>query len=193
MEAKRRKTNDKGLDSDRLGHDPDTTDSAKVDPDRPGHDRDIADSAKVDIHITKLQRSLSLSNVVALMLSLTGHVAVFITPGIILGLAGSLVSCIILWCVGSLGVYTMALCFTEMATIFQKAGGPYLYVTETLGELPGFLVAYGYIALISGPFLAFISKTAALYVIKAFVIDADCDSEYYQAALQILAGWILRE
>ncbi|RUS76981.1 hypothetical protein EGW08_015268 [Elysia chlorotica] len=152
---------------------------------------DSATCAQIEVQQTKLQRSLSLSNVVALLLSTTGHVAIFITPSIILRLAGSLSSCMILLCLGSLGVYTMALCFTEMATTFQKAGGPYLYVTESLGKLPGFLIAYGYIALISGPFLAFISQTAALYIITAFVIDADCDSGEYKVATKILAGWIL--
>ncbi|GFS24202.1 Y+L amino acid transporter 2 [Elysia marginata] len=145
----------------------------------------------VGIQITTLQRSLGLSNVVALMLSATGHVAIFITPSIIVRLSGSLISCMVLWCLGSLGVYTMALCFTEMATIFQKAGGPYLYVTETLGKLPGFLIGYGYIALISGPFLAFLSQTAALYIITAIVMDADCDSGHFKTVKQILAGWIL--
>ncbi|GFO49301.1 Y+l amino acid transporter 2 [Plakobranchus ocellatus] len=140
---------------------------------------------------TELERSLGLFNTVTLMLSVTGHVAVFITPGIIIRLAGSLVSCLILWCLGSLAVYSMALCFIEMATIFQKAGGPYLYVTEAFGNIPGFLIAWGYIALISGPFLAFLSQTAALYIITAIVVDADCDSRWFKLCKQILAGWIL--
>ena len=166
-------------------------DNEGLDQDSQECERDSTNCTGVEIQITRLQRSLSLSNIVALMLSATGHVSIFITPSIILRLAGSLFSCMILWCLGSFGVYTMALCFTEMATIFQKAGGPYLYVTETLGKLPGFLIAYGYIALISGPFLAFLSQTAALYIIAAFVIDADCDGGDYKAVSQILSGWIL--
>lgn len=37
-----------------------------------------------------------------------------------------------------LGIFTMVLCFAEVASRFQDAGGPYLYARESFGALVGF-------------------------------------------------------
>lgn len=43
---------------------------------------------------------------------------------------------------GGLGVFTIVLCFAEVASRFDEAGGPYLYARETLGPRAGFLVGW---------------------------------------------------
>lgn len=140
---------------------------------------------------TTLKRHLTLFNVVVLLVSTTGHIAVFITPGSVLHMSGSVVTTLVLWCVGSFLVYTQALCFTEMGCIFQNAGGAYLYLTLTFGNLSGFLMVWGYIILVSGPFLAFTSQIAAVYVIRTVTSNSTCDIWWHEFAVQLLATWLL--
>ena len=139
----------------------------------------------------KMKRTLSLVNVVALLVSITGHISVFITPGSIVQVSGSIVSTLIIYCIGTFLVYTLALCFTELSTIFQGAGGPYLYLTQTFGNIYGFLFMWGYIILISGPFIAFCTQTTALYIIKAVVPSFNCSNVWYEISILFLAGWLL--
>uniref|UniRef100_A0A0B6ZXN1 Amino acid permease/ SLC12A domain-containing protein n=1 Tax=Arion vulgaris TaxID=1028688 RepID=A0A0B6ZXN1_9EUPU len=140
---------------------------------------------------TTLRRHLTLFNVLALLVSATGHIAVFITIGPVLAMSGSVVTTIILWCFGCFLVYTLALCFTEMDCLFQRAGGAYLYLTMTFGNLAGFLVVWGYIILISGPFNAFASRIAALYIIKAVTLNSECNIWWHEVAVHLLACWLL--
>jgi amino acid transporter len=42
------------------------------------------------------------------------------------------------WLLAGLGVLTIVLCFAEVASRFQEAGGPYLYVRESFGPFLGF-------------------------------------------------------
>ncbi|CAL1544819.1 unnamed protein product [Lymnaea stagnalis] len=106
-------------------------------------------------------------------------------------MSGSIISTLVFWIIGSFLVYTLSLCFTELGTIFQSAGGPYLYITLIFGNQYGFLVAWGYIILISGPFNAFAAKTASLYLLKAIMTDYDCQSNYFNSVVSILGGCIL--
>jgi APA family basic amino acid/polyamine antiporter len=43
---------------------------------------------------------------------------------------------------GGVGVFSVVLCFAEVASRFEDAGGPYLYVRESLGPLWGFQVGW---------------------------------------------------
>ncbi|XP_005092763.1 cystine/glutamate transporter [Aplysia californica] len=145
----------------------------------------------VEKETPQMRRSLSLFHVVALLVSITGHVAIFITPGSIVEMSGSVVSTLVIYGIGTFVVYSLALCFAELGTIFQGAGGPYVYLALTFGNIYGFLIAWGYIVLISGPFVAFASQTAALYIIRAIFPNMDCQNKWYDFSMVLLSGWIL--
>lgn len=48
------------------------------------------------------------------------------------------------WIIASLGSIALALVFGRLASRTNRYGGPYVYVKEHFGELPGFIVAWGY-------------------------------------------------
>ncbi len=48
------------------------------------------------------------------------------------------------WVVTSLGVILLSLIFAKLANQTLRTGGPYVYAQEAFGNLPGFLVAWGY-------------------------------------------------
>ncbi|ESO96319.1 hypothetical protein LOTGIDRAFT_202174 [Lottia gigantea] len=137
----------------------------------------------------QLKQTLSLVHCAAIMIAVTGHSSVFIAPTSILKSAGSPGAAIIVWLVGGLINMGLALCFAELGTMFPTAGGPYAFVMKGLGPLPGFLIMYGYVVLISGPFWAFLSYTAALYLVKP--VFPDCENESMNLGVKLLAGWIM--
>ena len=137
----------------------------------------------------KLKKSISLLSCSAILMAVTGHVSIFVSPSAILVASGSVGASIIIWLVGGVINMTQALCFAELGTVFPKAGGPYAYVLKTFGPLPGFLILWGYLILIAGPFWAFLGHTAALYLLKpAF---PNCSPP--ETGVRLLAGWIICE
>ncbi|XP_071091518.1 cystine/glutamate transporter-like [Haliotis cracherodii] len=137
----------------------------------------------------QMKRSMNLFHCTALLVSITGHSAVFIAPSTIIKYSGSVGMSLVAWMVGGLINLSLALCFTELGTMMPKAGGPYAFIYSTFGSLPGFLILWGYIVLISGPFWAFQSKTAAVYIVKA--IFPGCDVPEMEWGIKLFAAWII--
>lgn len=48
------------------------------------------------------------------------------------------------WILTATGGVFLAIVFAQLARVFPQAGGPYVYPRAAFGELPGFLVAWGY-------------------------------------------------
>lgn len=138
---------------------------------------------------TKLKKSINLIHCTAIMVAVTGHSSIFISPAAILRATGSIGASLVIWLTGGLINLGLALCFTELGTMIPHAGGPYAYVSNTFGPLPGFLIMWGYVVLIAGPFWAFLAYTAALYIVK--LVFPDCHEDRVETAVRLLAGWIM--
>ncbi|KAL8574591.1 hypothetical protein ACOMHN_061591 [Nucella lapillus] len=136
----------------------------------------------------QLKKSINLLHCTAIMVAVTGHASIFISPARILGVTGSIGASLIVWLIGGLINMGLALCFAELGTMLPKAGGPYAYVLRTFGPLPGFLIMWGYVVLIAGPFWAFLAYTAALYIIEAAF---NCHTADVDTGIKLLAGWIM--
>ncbi|XP_070187366.1 Y+L amino acid transporter 2-like, partial [Littorina saxatilis] len=137
----------------------------------------------------QLKKSINLLTCTAIMVAVTGHSSIFISPASILRLTGSIGASLVVWLIGGLINLGLALCFAELGTMMPQAGGPYAYVLKTFGPLPGFLIMWGYVVLIAGPFWAFLAYTAALYIVK--LVFPDCSSDTVETATKVLAGWIM--
>lgn len=48
------------------------------------------------------------------------------------------------WLIAAGGSIALALTFAQLASRTARSGGPYVYVQDTFGDLPGFLIAWGY-------------------------------------------------
>ncbi|XP_071094775.1 cystine/glutamate transporter-like [Haliotis cracherodii] len=136
-----------------------------------------------------LKKSINLFHCIAILVAVTGNSSIFISPGAIIGSAGSIGAALVVWLVGGLINMGLALCYTELATMFPCAGGQYAYVLNVLGPLPGFLMLYGYVIFVVGPSWAFLAYTSALYIMKP--LFPDCATENVELGIKLLAGWIL--
>lgn len=65
---------------------------------------------------------------------------IFGLPSVLAQHAGALSPLAIL--LGGLGIFSVVLCFAEVSSRFEDAGGPYLYVRKSFGPLVGFQVGW---------------------------------------------------
>ncbi|KAL3859651.1 hypothetical protein ACJMK2_009864 [Sinanodonta woodiana] len=144
---------------------------------------------KVESSGTQMKKSMNLLHCTAIMIAVTGHSSIFISPNAILKTTGSVGASLIVWLVGGLINWMLALCFAELGTMLPKAGGPYAYVMRTFGPLPGFLIMWGYVVFVAGPFWAFLAYTAGLYILQP--IEEVCRCTIPDSAVKILSGWIM--
>ncbi|XP_021349316.1 Y+L amino acid transporter 2-like [Mizuhopecten yessoensis] len=134
----------------------------------------------------RLKKSISFLHCTTILISMTGHISIFITPTAIFRYTESVAISLLIWCIGGLINMGVCLCFTEMGTIYPKAGGGYAYVLKVFGDLPGFMIMFGYIIMICCPFWAFVAYIASLYTIQPIL---GCRPS--EAAIKLLASWIL--
>ncbi|XP_060075529.1 large neutral amino acids transporter small subunit 2-like [Ylistrum balloti] len=139
-----------------------------------------------DVDHLQMKKSISLLHCTAILISVTGHISIFITPTAIFQYTESVGLSLLIWCIGGLINTGVCLCFTEMGTIYPKAGGGYAYVLKVFGDLPGFMIMYGYILMICCPFWAFVAYIASLYTLQPIL---GCRPS--EAAVKLLASWIL--
>jgi APA family basic amino acid/polyamine antiporter len=76
------------------------------------------------------------------------------TPGLLLGL----------WVLGGILTLFGALAYGELAAAFPRAGGQYVFLTETFGPLWGFLYGWTFLLAINTGFIAAVSVAFAKYL-----------------------------
>ncbi|XP_064598832.1 Y+L amino acid transporter 2-like [Liolophura sinensis] len=116
----------------------------------------------------RLDRFMSLGHFVVILVASTGGQSVFISPGPVLQYSGSVGLALIIWFAGGILNLLLALCFTELGTLFPEAGGPYVFTLRTFGSMPAFLTAWGYTILVVSPAWALLAYITALYSVQPF-------------------------
>ncbi len=66
--------------------------------------------------------------------------SIFVMPGAVAGLAGAASPLAVL--LAGAGIFLVVLCFAEVGSRFEEAGGPYLYTREAFGPAIGFQVGW---------------------------------------------------
>ena len=142
---------------------------------------------EVQYETIKMKKSITFLHCTAMLVTVTGHVSIFISPTIVLAKAGSIGMTLIMWVIGGFVNLCQALCFTELGTMFPHAGGPYSYTLQVFGPMPAFMILWGYYLLINGPFWAFVAYGASVYILQPFF--PTCRPP--EIGVKILAGWML--
>lgn len=137
----------------------------------------------------RLDRFMSLGHFVVILVASTGGQSVFISPGPILQYSGSVGLALIIWFAGGILNLLLALCFTELGTLFPEAGGPYVFTLRTFGSMPAFLTVWGYTILVVSPAWALLAYITALYSVQPFF--SGCSPPLL--GVRLLAAVILRE
>jgi amino acid transporter len=119
----------------------------------------------------RLPRRLGLWSAVAVLVGSTIGGGIFRTPAVIAGRVPEPVLMLVVWVLGGLLALCGALTYAELAAMFPRSGGVYVYVREGFGRLPAFLFGWSELLLIRASALGAIATPFAEYLLRSLGFD----------------------
>src|SRR2546430_11538517 len=119
----------------------------------------------------RLPRRLGLWSAVAVLVGSTIGGGIFRTPAVIAGRVPQPVLMLLVWVLGGLLALCGALTYAELAAMFPRSGGVYVYVREGFGRLPAFLFGWSELQLIRASALGAIATPFAEYLLRSLGLD----------------------
>src|SRR6266851_4559786 len=128
-------------------------------------------SAPVDRWGDRLPRRLGLWSAVAVLVGSTIGGGIFRTPAVIAQRVPAPGLMLGVWVLGGLLALCGALTYAELAALFPRSGGVYVYVREGFGRLPAFLFGWAELLLIRASALGAIATPFAEYLLRSLGLD----------------------
>src|SRR5437773_378947 len=119
----------------------------------------------------RLTRRLGLWSAVAVLVGSTIGSGIFRTPARIAAYVPAPVSMFGVWVLGGLLALCGALTYAELAALYPRSGGVYVYIREGFGRLPAFLFGWTELLLIRASALGAISTPFAEYLLRSLGLD----------------------
>lgn len=114
--------------------------------------------------MTELRRTLSQRDLIFIVVGTTIGSGIFLTPGNVLGSAGSGGVALLVWIVGGLLSLLGALTFAELGAAKPDAGGLYVYLRDAFGTALAFLFGWTMLLVIGSGSLATLAAAFPRYV-----------------------------
>ncbi|KAG0004006.1 hypothetical protein BGZ79_010539 [Entomortierella chlamydospora] len=141
---------------------------------------DEDDSDTIDVHIIPLstseaidrqrgdlQKNVTFSNGLTLVVGIIIGSGIFASPGPVLAYSKSVGVSLIIWFVSGLLAFAGALCYAELGSAMPSSGGgEHAYLNHAFGSLPAFLFSWTSIALLKPAGNAIICVVFAEYVVN---------------------------
>ena len=118
-----------------------------------------------------LPRKLGLWSTIAVLVGSTIGSGIFRTPATIASHIDTVPMFALAWVVGGLVALAGALTFAELATMYPRSGGIYVYVREAFGRLPAFLFGWAELVILRPAAYGAIGLTSAEYAWRTFGVD----------------------
>jgi basic amino acid/polyamine antiporter, APA family len=112
----------------------------------------------------QLKKQITLYSLIMIAIGSSIGSGIFKTPSEIAGYLPTEGWMFMVWIAGGLVALCGALTFAEIASLFPKAGGFYVYLKEAFGELPAFLYGWTMLLVINTGSLAALSLVFASYL-----------------------------
>src|SRR5947199_2458061 len=119
----------------------------------------------------RLPRRLGLWSAVAVLVGSTIGGGIFRTPAIIAERVPAPLPMFGVWILGGLLALCGALTYAELAALFPRSGGVYVYIREGFGRLPAFLFGWTELVLIRASALGAIATPFAEYLLRSIGRD----------------------
>lgn len=116
----------------------------------------------------RLPRSLGLYSAVAVLVGSTIGSGIFRVPSTVAHDVGSLGAIALIWITGAIVALFGALTLAELAAIFPRSGGIYVFIREAYGPLPAFLFGWTELLVIRPSALGGIAMIFAAYAASLF-------------------------
>jgi basic amino acid/polyamine antiporter, APA family len=114
--------------------------------------------------MTKLAKDLTLYGLIMVAIGSSIGSGIFVTPSQIASEVPSSGMILAVWILGGLVSLTGALTFSELASLFPRAGGIYVFLKEAYGGLFGFLYGWAYLLIITSGSIAVLSLAFSYYL-----------------------------
>jgi APA family basic amino acid/polyamine antiporter len=138
----------------------------------------------------RLPRSLGLWAAIAVLVGSTIGSGIFRTPAAIATRVPDPLPMLGVWALGGLLALCGALTLAEMAGMYPKSGGVFVYLREAWGKLPAFLFGWTELLVIRASALGAISTVFAEYLVRSLGYDPSVapysDTVHYVAAAAII-------
>src|SRR5213083_3747780 len=128
-------------------------------------------STPVDRWGDRLPRRLGFWSAVAVLVGSTIGGGIFRTPAVIAERVPAPLPMFGVWVLGGLLALCGALTYAELAALFPRSGGVYVYIREGFGRLPAFLFGWTELVLIRASALGAISTPFAEYLLRSLGRD----------------------
>src|SRR5436190_18769541 len=139
----------------------------------------------------RLPRRLGLWSAVAVLVGSTIGGGIFRPPAIIAERVPAPLPLFGVWTLGGLLALCGALTYAELAALFPRSGGVYVYLRERVGRLPAFLFGWTELVLIRASALGAIATPFAEYLLRSIgrdpVLRENAGLVHYVAAAAIVA------
>src|SRR5437870_4715160 len=119
----------------------------------------------------RLPRRLGFWSAVAVLVGSTIGGGIFRTPAVIAERVPASLPMFGVWVLGGLLALCGALTYAELAALFPRSGGVYVYVREGFGRLPAFLFGWSELLLIRASALGAIATPFAEYFLRSLGLD----------------------
>ena len=119
----------------------------------------------------RLPRKLGLWSTIAVLVGSTIGSGIFRTPAQIAGHIDTVPAFAAAWIVGGLVALAGALTIAELATMYPRSGGIYVYVREAFGRLPAFLFGWAELLILRPAAYGAIGLTSAEYAWRTLGVD----------------------
>lgn len=133
----------------------------------------------------RLPRRLGVLSAAAILVGSTIGSGIFRVPSSVALEAGSVGPILALWMVGAVVALTGALTLAELAAMYPRPGGLYVYLREAYGPLPAFLFGWTKLLLLQPALLGGIAMVFAGYA-RAFVPLDDVQVRWVAASLVVV-------
>lgn len=135
----------------------------------------------------RLPRRLGLYSAIAVLVGSTIGSGIFRVPSTVATDVGTLGAIALIWIIGALVALFGALTLAELAAIFPRSGGIYVFLREAYGPLPAFLFGWTELLVIRPSALGAIAMVFATYAARVFGLDEASIRWIAAAAIVVLA------
>jgi APA family basic amino acid/polyamine antiporter len=137
-----------------------------------------------------LRRQIGLWSAIAIVIGTTIGSGIFRSPaGIADKLPGPLPLAAI-WVAGGLFALCGALSLAELASVYPRTGGIFVFIKEGFGRLPAFLFGWAEITVIRAAAVGAVAVTFAEYFLRVIGVDPSAYARYVAAAAIVVMGTV---
>src|SRR2546426_428983 len=119
----------------------------------------------------RLPRRLGLWSAVAVVVGSTIGSGIFRTPATVAGRVDDMPLLLLAWVLGGVVALCGALTYAELAAMFPRSGGIYVFIREGFGPLPAFLFGWAELLIIRPGAYGAISITSSAYTLRLLGLD----------------------